>query len=93
LSGVIFAGGVTEEKIKQVVDDMKGGGVHWGPIADVKNTLRYHLGSEKSHELPHGVQGGRYGEEEANRWIEEYNKAMEKAKAKAKAAAGDNEVK
>ena len=59
-----------------------------------KQRVGIHVGKEiSSFELPDGAQGGRYGEEEAKRWIEEYNKAMEKAEAKVKAAGGDNEVK
>ena len=93
LSAIVFAGGLRQEQIEQWVDGLKKGGkATEDEIKEFKQRVGAHVGTEISHELPDGARGGRYGKEEANRWIEKYNKAMEKAKAKVKAA-GDNEVK
>jgi len=94
LSAIVFAGGLGQEQIERWADSLKKGGrVTESAIEYFKRKVGTHVGTEISHELPHGAQGGRYSEAEANRWIEKYNKAMEKAEAKMKAARGDNEVK
>jgi len=94
LSAIVFAGGLRQEQIERWVAGLKKGGrATESKIAVFRQRVSAHVGTEKSHELPDGAQGGRYGEEEADRWIEEYEQAMEKAEAKAKAAGGDNEVK
>ncbi|MDD9864260.1 MAG: pentapeptide repeat-containing protein [Gammaproteobacteria bacterium] len=95
LSAIVFAGGLRQAQIDQWVDGIKKSDEDAEDKIEVfKQRVGIHVGKEiSSFELPDGAQGGRYGEEEAKRWIEEYNKAMEKAEAKVKAAGGDNEVK
>jgi len=80
LSAIVFAGGLIQEQIERWVDGLKKGGrATEDEIKEFKQRVGIHVGREKSHELPHDAQGGRYGEEEAERWIEKYRKAMEKA--------------
>ena len=86
-SAIVFAGGLRQAQIERWVDDIKKGGeATENEIEEFKQRVGIHVGRKKSHKLPDDAQGGRYGEEEAERWIEKYRKAMEKVRAIAKAA-------
>ena len=73
LSKVIFAGGLSREDVDFLVEDMR--------VEEAKPlqwTLKPHIGKPACHELPEGTKAeiGAYTEEEAERWIAEYEEAM-----------------
>ena len=73
LSGVIFSGGLTEQDVDSFVTGLSEAGA-W----KLREKLQPHIGPPVSHELPEdsGAVTGTYTEEEAERWIAEYEQAM-----------------
>ena len=75
LSGAIFAGGLTQGDVNSITQGLPN------PQADeLRTKLERHIGKPESHELPEnsGAITGAYTEEEAKKWIAEYEKAMAK---------------
>ena len=73
LSGAIFAGGLTQEDVNSITQDLSD------PQADeLRAKLEPHIGKPESNQLPEnsGAITGAYTEEEAKQWIAEYEKAM-----------------
>ena len=72
LSGVIFAGGLSQEYVDSLVE-----GLSDDQAKRLQGRLRRHTDTPESSELPEnsGVTGT-YTEEDAEKWIAEYNKAM-----------------
>ena len=72
-SGVIFAGGVSENSINSMVKNLSE-----KRAKQLKEILTSHIDQPVSHNLPDdaGANTAPYTEEEAEQWIEEYNKAM-----------------
>ena len=73
LSGVIFAGGLTQEDMNSLVE-----GLSDDAATELRAKLIPHVGKPVSHELPEdsGAILGSYTKEETEQWIEEYNKVM-----------------
>ncbi|MDE2741354.1 MAG: pentapeptide repeat-containing protein, partial [Gemmatimonadota bacterium] len=73
LSGVIFAGGLSQEYVDSLV-----GGLSDDQAKRLQGRLRRHIDTPESYELPEnsGAITGTYTEEDAEKWISEYNKAM-----------------
>ena len=74
LSTAIFSGGLSQENVDSLVKDLPA------KKANVlREILEPHIGQPISNELPdHNVDTGSYTEEEAERWIAEYEQAMSK---------------
>ena len=77
VSSVVFAGGVVQEDmdsnyISKLADD---------DADELRRKLTPHIGRQASHELPKdsGAIVGSYTEEEAEKWIAEYEEAMGEA--------------
>ena len=73
LSGAIFAGGLTQEAVNSITQDLPD------PQArELREKLEPHIGKPESNELQEnsGAITGAYTEEEAEQWIAEYEKAM-----------------
>ena len=73
LSGVIFAGGLSQKDVDSLVEDL--------PDAQAKNLrekLTPHIGQPQSNELPKDSDAitGSYTKEEAEQWIPEYGQAV-----------------
>ena len=75
LTGIIFAGGLKQEDLEALC-----GGLSDDQAQELRKKLTPHIGQPASHELPEnsGATTGAYTQEEAEEWIAEYNKAMEK---------------
>ncbi len=71
LSGVVFAGGLSQEDIDSLVK-----GLSDEHAQQLREKLTPHLDKPLSHEPPDGAVTGAYTEEEAERWIAEYQQAM-----------------
>ena len=71
LSGVVFAGGPSQEDIDSLVK-----GLSDEHAQQLREKLTPHLDKPLSHEPPDGAVTGAYTEEEAERWIAEYQQAM-----------------
>ena len=76
LTGLIFSGGLKEEDLDTLCE-----GLSAGQAQALREKLGPHVGQPVSNELPadSGAIIGAYTQEEAEQWIAEYNKAMEKA--------------
>ena len=76
LTGIFFSGGLRQKDLDFLCE-----GLSAGQDQALRKTLRPHVGQPASNELPSdsGVETGAYTQEEAEQWIAEYNKAMEKA--------------
>ena len=72
LSGVIFAGGLSQEELESLV-----GGLSDEEAKGLREKLIPHVGKRASHRLPKnsGAITGAYSAEEAEEWIAEYKKA------------------
>ena len=73
LYGVIFAGGLSEEDVDSCVEGLSDAGAR-----KLRVRLQPHIGQPISHELPEnsGATTGTYSEEEAEKWIAEYEQAI-----------------
>ena len=73
LSGAIFAGGLSQEKLESLVKNSPDGKANV-----LRKKLTPHIGKPESHELPQdsGANTGPYTAEEAEKWIADYEKAM-----------------
>ena len=73
LSGIIFAGGLTEDYTDSFVK-----GLPDDHAEILRLALTRHVGKQRSHELPEdsGAVIGSYTREEAEQWIAEYKEAM-----------------
>ena len=84
LSGVVFAGGLSQGDVKTSVEVLLADSEETlrDKLADHAKTLRDklapHIGQPETNQLPEGSQAvtGTYTEEEAEEWIAEYKKAM-----------------
>ena len=75
LSTVIFAGGLTNKELDSIVEDLSD-----EKARELRKKLEPHIGKPISNNLPennHAITGA-YTEEEAEKWIAEYEKAMSK---------------
>ncbi len=72
LSGAIFAGGLTLEEVESVLD-----GMYHEMASVLREKLTPHIGKRTSYELPEhsGAVIGTYADEEAEKWIAEYEEA------------------
>ncbi|MCE2434690.1 MAG: pentapeptide repeat-containing protein [Candidatus Latescibacteria bacterium] len=72
-SGIIFAGGLTKEDVNSLVE-----GLSDEKVDDLRERLESHIGIPESNELPEGSNAitGAYTEEDAEKWIAEYEEAM-----------------
>ena len=73
LSGLIFEGGLSQKALDSLVEGLSD------EIAEeLRERLESHIGRPKSNELPKdsGAITGSYTEEEAEQWIDEYEKSM-----------------
>ena len=73
LSGAIFAGGLTQGDVNSITQGLSD------PQADeLRAKLERHIDKPASNQLPHGSEAitGAYTEEEAEKWIAEYEEAM-----------------
>ena len=72
LSGVIFAGGLSQEELESLV-----GGLFDEKAKGLREKLMPHVGKPPSHQLPENSKAitGTYSAEEAEEWIAEYKKA------------------
>ena len=75
LTGIIFAGGLQEKDLDFLFRDLSD-----DQAQALREKLRSHVGQPASHELSSDSDAviGTYTQEEAEQWIAEYNKAMEK---------------
>ena len=76
LTGIIFAGGLKQEDLDTLCEDLSD------DLAQVlREKLNPHVGKPVSNKLPEnsGAVTGTYTQEQAERWIAEYNKAMDEA--------------
>ncbi len=80
LSSVVFSGGLSKEGLGRIIGNVSG---YIGKertqkerTQDLKERLQKHVGQPESYELPQDSRAvtGRYTEEEAEQWIQEYNK-------------------
>ena len=72
LSGAIFGGGLTLEEVESVLD-----GMYHETANALREKLTPHVGKSTSYELPEqsGAVIGAYTDEEAEKWIPEYEEA------------------
>ena len=72
LSGVIFAGGLSQEELESFVGELSN-----EEAKGLRETLMPHVGKSPSHRLPENSKAitGTYSAEEAEEWIAEYRKA------------------
>ncbi len=72
LSGAVFAGGLTLEEVESVLD-----GMYHETATELRVKLTPHVGKRTSYELPEhsGAVIGTYTDEEAEKWIAEYEEA------------------
>ena len=75
LTGITFTGGLKEEDLDTLCE-----GLSDDQAQALREKLRSHVGQPASHELSSDRDAviGTYTQEEAEQWIAEYNKAMEK---------------
>ena len=75
LSRVVFSGGLSEEGVERIIGSIPGYTTE-EYAQNLKERLEKHVGQPESYELPQdsGAVTGRYTEEEAERWIQGYNK-------------------
>ena len=74
LSTVIFAGGLTNNELDSIVKDLSD-----EKAKDLRKKLESHIGKQPSYGLPSNSRAiGAYTEEEAEKWIADYKKAMSK---------------
>ena len=74
LRGVVFAGGLSQEDVDSFVKDLPD-----KESKELREKLESHIGAPKSNELPTGHNGpitGSYTEEDAEKWIAEYEQAL-----------------
>ena len=73
LSGVIFAGGLNQKDVDSLVKDLSAEKAN-----ELRQKLAPHIGQPKSNQLPEGSGAvtGSYNEQEAEKWIAEYEQAM-----------------
>ena len=73
LSEVIFAGGLSQEDVDGLIKDLPDEKAN-----KLREKLRPHIGRPESNELPKnsGAITGAYTEEDAKKWIAEYEEAM-----------------
>ena len=73
LSGIIFAGGLTTEDLDALIEGMSDEKAN-----ELREKLESHIDKPESNELPEDSSAitGAYTEEEAERWIAEYEEAM-----------------
>ena len=73
LNGVTFSGGISQRHIDEICKELDG--IYKTAFPP---TLKDQVGKEAIHSLPNGcgAKSGFYSAEEAEEWIEEYNKAM-----------------
>ena len=76
LKGIIFAGGLQQEDLDALCE-----GLSAEEAQTLRRALRPLVEQPVSHELPanSGAETGAYTQEEAEQWVAEYNKAIEKA--------------
>lgn len=73
LSGVIFSGGLRQNDVDESVEGLSDSGAY-----KLRACLKPHVGQPTSHSLPKdcGANTGLYTEEDAEKWIAEYEIAM-----------------
>ena len=77
VSGAIFAGGLEQEKVERMVEELRQvGRAPEEEIQAFEQSLSKHVGREVSHVLPDEARGGAYDEAQARVWIEEYEEAL-----------------
>ncbi len=77
LSTVIFSGGLSQKNVDDLVKGLSGKKAEM-----LRRNLEYHIGQPQSNELPdHSAVIGSYTEEEAEQWIDEYEKSMSEVPA------------
>ena len=72
-SKVIFSGGLSQEDVDSLVKDLSDEKAN-----KLREKLTPHIGQPKSNQLPEGSDAitGSYNEQEAEKWIAEYNQSM-----------------
>lgn len=72
LSGAIFAGGLSQEDVDSFVEDLPD-----AQAKELRKKLTPHIGQPESNQLPENSDAitGSYTEEDAEKWIAEYEKA------------------
>lgn len=72
LSGAVFGGGMTLEEVESILD-----GMYHETAKTLREKLTPHVGKTTSYELPEhcGAVVGAYTDEEAKKWIAEYEEA------------------
>ena len=78
-SKVVFSGGVTKEQLAEVKEVLEQ--ASWpqddpGFKEKIIRGLESEIGKDKNHTPPKEVIAGSYGKEDAERWIQEFRKAM-----------------
>ena len=73
LSGVIFAGGLSQKDVDFLVEDLSEEKAN-----ELRKKLEPHIGKPISNELPKnsGADTGTYTKKDAKKWIDDYKKAM-----------------
>ena len=71
LSGAIFEGGLSREDLDSLVE-----GFPDKKAKELREKLESHIGKPASHQPPENAILGAYTEEDAEKWIVEYNEAM-----------------
>ena len=73
LTGITFTGGLKEEDLNALCEELSA-----EEAQTLRKVLRPHIGKPASHKLPtnSGAEIGTYTQEEAERWIAEYQEAM-----------------
>ena len=72
LSGVIFAGGLHQEDLNDLLE-----GISDEEAKEFRERLTPHIDEPRNHDLPElsGAITGKYTEQDAKQWIDEYNEA------------------
>ena len=78
LSGVILAGGLSQEDVDSLVKDLSD-----AQARELRERLTPHIGQPESNQLPEnsGAITGSYTKEEAEKWIAKYEKSMSKVRS------------
>ena len=79
LSTVVFSGGLTQEK-EDVIASQLESLILEDEVIDLKDALKKHVGKPRSNIPPDSAETGKYDKNQADQWIVEYEKAMNKDK-------------
>lgn len=81
LRHIVFSGGVKREFVNRSVDKLKenmpeGSKLEKFSIAAFQSALKQHIEAPESDDPPEDIETGSYNENDAEKWIAEYEKAM-----------------